>query len=147
MNFPIDIKIKLKPGWIDISRENPEGPATFIRENSSSPGVLQLSMTKYKGGKIPNPSYSDLVKLSTQTGKEKKFGKVTDTNSGDCVFGKYGFTTFSSKKIPFSRIWHLSNGKDFILVTYICSAKPDPKEIEEACEIVLSIRKRKFLLF
>jgi len=34
------------------------------------------------------------------------------------------------------QFWQLSNGRDFILVTYISPAEPDPQEVAEAQEIV-----------
>ena len=113
------LKVKLLKGWADYSRENPDGPPTFLRDLSEVPGPLQISTWEYEGGEIPNPSEDDLKHMSVELGR-KNFGELVETSSGACTFGKMGTAVFHSGEYPRVQVWHLSNGKDFILATHIC---------------------------
>lgn len=105
------IKVQLTDGWSDYSKENPDGPSLFLRDDSESPAPLQVSLTEYVAGEIPNPSEHDLVKLSEKTGNERDFGDLIETNSGDCAMGKYGTAIFKSNEYPRMQVWYLSNGR------------------------------------
>jgi hypothetical protein len=133
-----NIKITLLPGWIDVSKDVPKGPPTFLRESSECSGALQVSQIEYAGGQVPNPSEQDLIKMSCGFGhgKDVNFGEIIKSYSGDCTFGKFGTAIYQSQEFPRSQIWHLSNGRDFILVTHICSEVPDTQELDEVDRIV-----------
>ena len=137
-----NFKIPFSKGWIDISNENPNGPPSFIKDLKDNPGVLQISHAEYLSGKLPNPSYDDLVELSKNIGQKNDFGEIVNKSSGDCNYGKYGFVEFKNKDFPFISVWHISDSKNFIFVTYICSVKPDPDEISEVYGILKNIKKK-----
>ena len=140
------LKITFPDGWVDISNENPDGPPTFINEKLEEPGVLQISTADYISGEKPIAEYDDLVSLSENAGLRNEFGELITKESGDCKLGKYGCVQFSRPDFPFITVWHLTNGKDFIFSTFICSTMPDQKEVDEVKEILTSI-KRKGLFF
>lgn len=139
-----DLKITLPQDWIDASDQNPDGPPTFINESYEAPGILQISKADFIRGKVPNPSYEDLISLSENIGSKNEFGNITNRESGVCSFGKFGVVEFSGDRFPFSCIWHLSDGKDFIFATFICSEQPSVKEIDDARKIILTIRHNRF---
>src|SRR5688572_30273383 len=58
------LRVKLLPGWADYSDENPDGPPTFLRDTSASPGPLQVSCAWYESGAVPNPNDDDLIALA-----------------------------------------------------------------------------------
>src|SRR6185295_4248103 len=124
------------PGWIDVSKDNPDGPPTFLREASECPGPLQVSHAEYKGGVVPNPSEQDLIEMSRKFGRgtDTDFGDIVESSSGDCAFGKFGTTVYRSAEYPRSQVWELSNGRDFILVTHIGGV--DPQKMVEIDQIV-----------
>jgi hypothetical protein len=130
------LQITLPEGWSDYSKENPDGPPTYLRDKSEVPGPLQVSFAHYQSGVIPNPTYDDLVGIATGTGKLIEGSEVVKTSSGDCDFGRFGSAIFRSPETPRMQSWHLSNGRDFIMVTHICPEEPDPEEVEEVQEIV-----------
>lgn len=140
------IRAKLPRGWSDHSLENPDGPATFLRDISSEPSVLQVSFALQKAGEIPNPSREDLVKLANKTGEDMLLGNLIETSSGKCAFGIFGTAIFKSKQNPRTQIWYLSDGSNFILATHICVGDPQAEEVAEAQRIVsnLYISKRPF---
>ena len=129
--------IKLPKGWKDFP--NPEGPPTYCRDLSDSPGALQVSVAEYRSGAIPNPSAADLKELSEDLGEKNGFGDLVESSSSPCDFGMLGTAVFRSEEQPRIQIWHLSNGRDFITVTHICMTEPDPVEVREAQEIVRTL--------
>jgi hypothetical protein len=133
-----NIKVKLLPGWIDASKDNPDGPASFLRESSKSSGAVQVSHAEYARGAVPNPSEQDLIVMSRAfgTGTDMNLGDVGKSQSGGCTFGKFGTTVYRSAEFPRSQVWYLSDGKDFIMVTHICGEEPDPQELVEVDQIV-----------
>jgi len=140
------IKVKLPQGWSDYARENPEGPATFVRDINDEPSVFQVSFALQRSGEIPDPSCEDLIELAKSTGENMPAGDLIKTSSGTCVFGIFGTAIFKSKETPRTQIWYFSNGCNFILATHICPGVPEPDELTEVQAMVndLYIAKRPF---
>jgi len=137
------LAVGLPKHWIDVSDENADGPPTFINELYEEPGVLQISFLEYVKGEKPDSKYQDLIELSKNIGEKNEFGVVQNVASGDCDFGKYGFAQFSSLKFPYISVWHLTDGRDFILSTFICSKIPEKNEVSEVELILTSLKKAK----
>jgi hypothetical protein len=135
-------KIFAPTWWEDVSNSNPEGPYTIVDGRLDEPGVLQFSTAEYIRGLKPNPTYEDLIEMSEKVGIKNDFGRVTHRSSGNCKLGKYGVVEFSSDKFPYISVWHLSNGKDFVLATFICSKNPEPSEIRDVKEILVTMKKK-----
>jgi hypothetical protein len=132
------LQIKLPKGWVDYSKENPDGPPTYLRDLSEEPGPLQISWAEYKGGAVPNPSPEDLQQMSRQMGEQSGYGRLVESASGSCDFGRMGTATYLSTDQRV-QLWHLSNGRDFIMVTHIGPESPDPDEVREVQEIVRTL--------
>jgi hypothetical protein len=141
--------VGLLPGWSDYSHQNPEGPATFLRESSKVPGPLQVSLIGYRGGEIPNPSLQSLVNMASEMGDTLGATELVETTSGDCAFGRFGSAVFRSVECPRMQVWYLSDGYDFILATHICGGEPDWSEVAEVEEIVkrLTVESRQLWKF
>lgn len=135
----IQAKVKLPKGWADHSDENPDGRPTYLRDLSSVPGPLQISLTLYKGGVIPNPTGEDLQKMCEEFGSQHSLGELVESHCASCEFGMLGTAVFRSAEYPRFQVWHVSNGRDFIMVTHICPEEPDPTEVTDAQEIVRSV--------
>lgn len=58
---------------------------------------------------------------------------------------------FRSQQFAFSQVWHLSDGHDFIFVTYICGKMPEQQELAEVEQIIkelnLEVVERKWWMF
>lgn len=133
------LNVRLPEGWADHSHENPDGPPTYLRDLSDEPGPLQISLTLYEGGEIPNPSEQTLVEMCRELGEQHALGRPTQENSGECAFGKFGTVIFRTSESPRIQFWRLSNGKDFVLATHVCSVEPEPVEVQEAEQIVKAL--------
>jgi len=140
-----NIRISFPEGWSDISSQNPDGPPTFIHGRLEEPGVLQISIAQYVSGKKPNPDFTDLISLSEKIGLKNNFGQITHKVADNCKYGKYGKVEFAGSAFPYIAVWHLSNGKDFIFATFICSKIPVESEKNDVESILLSIRPKRFI--
>jgi len=133
----MSFKISLPHGWSEL--DNPDGPVTFYRDLSESSGALQISTAEYNGGSLPDPTTEDLKRMSEEFGEKHECGQLVESSCGGCDFGRMGTAAFTSTEHPRTQIWFLSNGRDFILVTHICTTDADPIEVSEAQEIVRTL--------
>ena len=141
------LTFNLPKSWIDISNENPDGPASFIRKQSDkNPGVLQISFAEYKSGEKPNPEYSDLIELSKGFNSDNKY-ELIKTKSGDCNYGIYGLAEFKNEDFPFVSVWHISDNKSFVFSTYISVDPQTESDINEVYDILKSIKHKTYGLF
>jgi hypothetical protein len=129
------VAVRLLPNW--ASADNPGGPATFVRTGTQDAGALQVSLlAEYTGGKPPQPTPDDLVKLARGHGERQDAGKLVETKSGPCQLGYFGTAVFHSAEFPRIQLWYLSNGYDFVLATHVCTVEPEDAEVTEAQQTV-----------
>jgi hypothetical protein len=129
------LSVTLPENWEDISAENPEGPPTYVRKVDPT-GALQMSIQSvYKSGPIPNPTFNELIRLSEHVAKLQE-SEISDRYSGLCNIGTFGCVLGKSTELARIQIWTLSNGKDFVLATFLCIDPPPDEESEEAEKIV-----------
>jgi hypothetical protein len=137
--MPKSLRINLPPTWSDHSAENPDGPPTYLRDSSDTPGPLQVSWAWYKSGKVPNPTDQDLIDLARAS--QKTFGgELLSTSSGACAIGRYGTVVLRTADMPRIQVWRLSNGRDIVTVTHICPVELEADEVAEAQLIVELLR-------
>jgi hypothetical protein len=139
-----NIRVTIPKSWEEL--DNPQGPYTLIKSNNDEPGVLQISVANYLSGALPNPSLETLVELSENIGNKNNFGDVLSKASGNCDFGSYGRVDFKSEEHPLIAVWHLSDKKNFVFATFICSKYPEEVEMKEAEKIIMTIRSKKSFL-
>jgi hypothetical protein len=130
------LKVNLLPGWEDITYENPEGPPTFVRSGEDATGVLQISIQSiYESGPEPKPTQDDLIRLCEHVASLQE-ANVIGRYSGDCDLGRFGSVIATSADLPHMQVWTLSNGRDFVLATFLCPEESNPAEATEAETIV-----------
>jgi len=134
------LKVSLLPGWEDITHENPEGPASYVRSAENAAGVLQLSIQAlHESGEKPNPTYGELIRLSEHVAQVQD-ATIARRYWGDCEFGTFGCVVGKTAELPLIQIWTLSNGGDFVLATFLCVEDPSPEESEQAETIVKTVQ-------
>ena len=130
------LKVTLPPGWEDITHENPQGPQTFARSGDLATGVLQMSIQSiYESGPEPNATHGDLIQLSEHVAMIQE-AKVLKRYSGHCKLGMFGCVIGKSSELPVIQIWTLTNGRDFVLATFLGTENPPIEESEQAERIV-----------
>jgi hypothetical protein len=129
------LNVVLPPDWQDVSAELPEGPPTYVRGETGA-GALQISIQSvYRSGPEPDPTSSDLIRLSEHVANLQE-AEITSRYSGDCVIGRFGCVIGKSADLARIQIWTLSNGRDFVLATYLCTDAPEALEALQAERIV-----------
>ncbi len=139
------LEIKLPDNWEDISADNPNGPPTFIDDTIDNSGVLQISTAEFLSGKMPNPGVADLIELSKNIGLKNEFGDLQNEISGKCDYGMFGYAQFSNSRFPYTSIWHITDGQNFIFATFICSTVPNQEHIDDVKDILTSIKRKSWL--
>ena len=128
------LKIQLCNDW--SPRSDLPGPAAFSRQGST--GTFQVSWAEYRADKPLRPLDNEGIRqFAVNHGVE--FGELVDSSSGACGFGIFGTAVFRSEKFPRTQIWILTNGRDHILATHICSEVPAPAEVAEVQQIASSL--------
>jgi hypothetical protein len=134
------VEVRLLPNWLAVPAVSSGGPTPFQRADGSGAGVLQFSLlAEYRGGKIPNPTLADLIGFARGHGERHDAGELVECLSGACHLGSFGSAVYQSEEFPRIQFWYLSNGRDFVLATHVCTARPGPEEIREAQQIVSMI--------
>jgi hypothetical protein len=123
--------------WIEVSQVG--DPYRFARKEHLQEELLEMFVVLYKKGQVPNPSIEDLIKLVQGEGKNKDLQDLQRIESGTCPFGTYSSNIFFSKEGSYVKIWYLSNGKDFIYVTFETKVRPNAQLDGELKSIVLSV--------
>lgn len=135
------LKLDLPPGWADRSADHSKGPASYARQAGADPGVLQVSWATYVGSGPP-PVLGDeaLVRMATRLATASGTG-VASSTVGSTPWGRFGCVTSAAGNRRI-RVWVINNGPINVLVTHTRTspAPPDPSELTEAEQIVMSIR-------
>lgn len=124
-------------GWEDItdSLEVEDPPITLAR--AAGPGVLQFSTAVYCGGKRPDPSPDRLLEMLEEFGESRRLGTpvavVTRAERLRLAAGSF------SSGGDFVRVWYVSDGLSFALVTYLCEPGSEAEEVADCERIVESL--------
>jgi hypothetical protein len=126
-------------GWDDItaSLDDPDAPST-IADPISGVGALQFSPAVYKSGRLPQICPRDLSELLHEFASKKGLDDPFDrsTYSGEVSIEGASYRS----KGEFIRIWYASDGKNVMLVTYVCEWNSRNQEASESEGTVRSIR-------
>lgn len=130
-----NLRITLPTNWISAEGECEDYPYRFYPKCKVQNSILDITFAEYKGGKLPNPTYEDLVKLA----KGKSNLEIVSVEYGDCKLGKYGTARFRLENVPFFQKWFLSNGKDIVIAEYQSLIEPADPDLQELNLIISSI--------
>lgn len=132
------LQFDLPSEWEDITDElENKWPPTLAR--TSGVGALQFSIARYESGKLPNITIGDLrwiladfcANLSLEFSEPvEKIGRINSVES------------VSDGEERLVAVWHISNGRDYAMVTYTSLSPEDPEtgdELSQARRIVASI--------
>ena len=123
-------------GWNEVTDLEDGAPFTLAKPDGV--GALQFSPAVYKGGRVPSPSVDDLLEMVTEFGVQHDLGDAFGYGTDDATIRLAGANYHDGE--DFIRVWYVSDGKSFVLVTYVCQWGLERKEIDECEEIVRSVR-------
>jgi len=125
------------PGWDDYtdSAETDDPPFTLARDDGV--GALQFSIGLYSRGRVPDPSPTDLWEMVESFGRTRELGAAREAvlESSPLRLAAASFDIGED----FLRVWYVSNGRDFGMITYVCEAGREGLELGECESIVRSI--------
>lgn len=120
------LRFDLPQGWTDITEDLPSGAPPSLGRDTGV-GAVQFSIARYRGGDEPRVSLENLRaflaefcrrngmpsdKMKVRLGKTMSVG-ATSIAKGELISANY-----------------MSNGRDVVLATYVCS-DPESSELEE----------------
>jgi hypothetical protein len=132
--------ISIADGWEDITAtlDDVEAPLTFANPDSGV-GALQLSLAVYTSGTLPGVHAHDLSELLREFAATQGLGNSFDrlSSPGEIAIEAASFHAGDD----FARVWYASDGKNVVLLTYIC---PWVHRDREALEREKSVRSLRF---
>jgi hypothetical protein len=124
-------------GWEDVtdSLEIEDPPITLARADGV--GALQFSIAVYSRGERPDPSPDELLGMVVEFGKSRGLGTpgAVLTRAGPLRIAAGSFLSDDD----FVRVWYVSDGLSFALVTYVCEAGREAEELADCEQIVRSL--------
>jgi len=128
--------VNLSDRW--HTAENPGGPWTLKKKSAHDNNAFQISSMQRRSGQKLDPE-PDLQVFAAQFAR-KSGGLVSESNTGECAFGRFGTAVFKAREFQYCQCWTITDGIHFILATYICDAMPDPDELRDVSAMALSLR-------
>ncbi|WP_224247234.1 hypothetical protein [Hyalangium gracile] len=134
------VQLKVPQDWADITDEleGDDKPYT-VADPQEGVGALQLSTGLFQGGVVPHPSESDLRAMVLRFGEERGLGDALDETrfTKNSLMGA-GMSFHEGEDLI--RVWCVSDGKNFALVTYTCAWADREREAALCEEIVESLQ-------
>jgi len=133
------LSLTVAEGWEEITAtvDSPDSPLTIADPNSGV-GALQFSPAIYKAGVLPNVTSQDLFEMLSQfaasRGLESPFDQAAYPGDTFAVGESFRIGT------DFVRVWYCSDGKNIVLVTYVCDWSQKDSEAEQREMAIRSIR-------
>ena len=121
----MQLQVSPPPHWHDAESPDSRGHVTLRRGEGPEAGLLQLSLALFRGGAAPDPSAPDLERHARTYGEKIGYGPPQGSSSGACAMGLYGTAVFRPTAQRRAQLWFVSNGRDFVLASYVCGAEPD----------------------
>lgn len=112
--------LTLPQNWSELEADtcDLESPLTIANADTGV-GALQISVAKFLGGRMPQVSIACLEELLDDFAATRElfnsFDQQTLSNDNMLLIGR----SFQNEG-DFIRVWYVSNGKDIVLVTYVC---------------------------
>ena len=132
--------ISVADGWEDITATLDDADAPWtVADPVSGVGALQLSPAIYKGGRLPRVGPQDLSALlddfASRRGLDDPFDRSTYSNE----VAIEGVSFHSGEDLI--RVWYASDGKNIMLVTYVCEWCHRGRE---ALQVEMAVRSIRF---
>jgi hypothetical protein len=134
-----DFSISVVDGWEDITAtlEDAEAPLT-IANPVSGIGALQFSPAIYQGGQLPQVMSHDLSALLNKFADGQGLNDPFDRLSYPGEITVEGASFRSGDDLI--RVWYVSDGRNVMLVTYVCDWSQRDGEASEREMAVRSLR-------
>ena len=121
-----------------IRRVQVPPPGLITLAKPDGVGALQFSPALYESGPLPSPSSADLRSLALQFGESRGLGEPFDLGQFESRVSGAGASYCSEGDLV--RVWYVSDGRNIMLVTYVCDWEDRDREMSECEEMLKTIR-------
>jgi hypothetical protein len=137
IRFP-SFTVQAPDGWQDITDSVEADDAPFTLARADGVGALQFSVALHTGGERPGPSPQQLLEMVEEFGQSRGLGVAgaVATQAGPPQLAAGSFESDGDRV----RVWYVSDGLSFALVTFVCEAGREADELAECELIVRSVR-------
>lgn len=135
-----DLQISAPSGWLDITSQIDASNPPFSLAKHNGSGVIQFTLATYESGTSPNITSNALGRLLTNFAESKKLENGFNFSFEKSALLVAAASFYCDKN--FIRIWYCSQGKDVLLVTYVCTAGLESDELPECEQIVMALKFR-----
>ena len=132
-----NLRIAPAAGWLDVTRQIDADSPPFSLARSDGVGVMQFSVAEYEHGELPNIQPNHLKRLLADFALSREIGR-----GFDLVSREKPLLTCAQSYIygtQFLRVWYCSNGRDVVLVTYVCAQGAQPAELPDCEKMIESL--------
>ena len=130
------LKVSPPPDWHRVDNPSYKGNVVLRRGESDQTGLMQMSIGLYQGGHPPDFSAESLIVQAQQYGIEIGYGRPGEAAGGACAIGLFGTAVFHPNPQDRAQLWFVSNSRDVVLVSYVCSPEQESGGLAEAQSIV-----------
>jgi hypothetical protein len=129
--------VQVPRGWVDITDSVEADDPPYTLAHRDGVGALQFSVALYEAGHVPDPTPTVLLGMVAEFGRKRGLGGPTAVlvEPGPPVLAAGSFAWGED----FLRVWEVSDGRSFALVTYTCAAEYGDQELPACERIVRSI--------
>jgi hypothetical protein len=136
-----DFSVTVADGWDDVtdSLEDPGAPLT-VADPVAGVGALQFSVAVYESGVLPHVSSTDLKQMLAEMAASRRLRGPFDQRDYPGRVAIVGQSYHDGE--DFVRIWYGSDGKNVMLMTYVCDWSQREREHDVREMTVLSLQFR-----
>jgi hypothetical protein len=130
--------IAVRDGWDDITETlDDAGAPLTIADLTSGVGALQFSPAIYESGRLPEVGPQDLSELLEEFASKQDWDDPFDrsTYPGEVSIEGASFQSGDD----FIRVWYASDGKNVMLITYVCDWNCRDLEASEREMVIRSV--------
>jgi hypothetical protein len=133
-----NLTITAFPEWLDVTHQLESENPPFTLAKNDGVGVLQFSLAVYKSGQEPIIKLQNIQELLNDFALSRELGGGFNGQIYEQPFLTCAKSFISG--VQFIRVWYCSNGKNVVLVTYVCEKGLEGRELEDCDKIVSQLQ-------
>jgi len=137
--FEYDLfSLRAPEGWADVTESLGIENCPITLALPEGVGALQLSVARYIRGETPDPTPRQLAEMLKEFGQSRSLGPPNQVTMQAGRISKAA-GSFSDDG-DFVRVWYLTDGLHFAMVTYVCEMGCESLELDTCDQIVSSLK-------
>jgi hypothetical protein len=130
--------IAASDGWLDVTSEIETDSPPFTLTKEDGVGAIQFSVAKYEHGSLPQITMTNVRELLADFALSRELGHGFDLveRESPLLTCARSFNYDGS----FLRAWYCSDGRNVVLVTYVCERGSENIELKDCEQMVADLR-------